>query len=134
MNNTIKSILIILVGITSIVLSICCFSLSTGSVVQNITYGGDAYTGMQNASAQAATNIVELASITKIGFGSILLVVGMLLVIIGISIPLSDSKGNKLINSDESNQINSNSMKVVNEQNKEKMIDRNESGDVSINP
>lgn len=41
----------------------------TGYRGEEHTYGGDAYTGMQNASAQSATNVYHLNNIVKDGFG-----------------------------------------------------------------
>lgn len=62
--NTSKifSILFIAIGVLAIVFSILCFTadeyFGRGSYEPNLTYGGDAYTGMQNAAAQAANNII----------------------------------------------------------------------------
>ena len=72
-------------GVLSTVLSIVCYSLGTGSYESYKTYGGDAYTGIQQASAQAANNIQDLAGIAKFGLGSILLIVGLLLIVLAIT-------------------------------------------------
>ena len=71
----------IAIGILSIILAIVCFVLNTGDTEINYTYGGDAYTGIQNAAAQTARNVKALASITKVGFGSILLISGCFLIV-----------------------------------------------------
>ena len=81
MNKKNKSVARMAVGVLAIVLAIICFTLNTGGTERDQAYGGDAYTGIQNASAQTARNIKTLASITKVGFGSILLVTGCYLII-----------------------------------------------------
>ena len=46
----------------SLIFAIYCFSVNVsanGSYEENKSYGGDAYTGMQNASAQAANNALN---------------------------------------------------------------------------
>ena len=52
------------IAVLSLVFSIVCFAMDTdhmnGDTVKKYSYGGDAYTGMQNASAQAASNVYYL--------------------------------------------------------------------------
>lgn len=86
MNKGLKTILII-VGIISIALAIVCFGHWNGSHVSWVDYGGDAYTGIQHASADTANNLQNLAEIIKIGFGSILTVIGCSLLGVGITVP-----------------------------------------------
>ncbi|MBR2731759.1 MAG: hypothetical protein IKD72_07225 [Clostridia bacterium] len=81
MKFTLKQILFGLVGLASTVLSIVCFTLYTGSSQRDITYGGDAYTGIQNAAAQAANNAMYAAEIMKFGFGCVLLIAGLTLIL-----------------------------------------------------
>ena len=78
------SILLIAIGIVSIVLSIVVFAKDTGNWERENLYGGDAYTGIQNAAAQTANNVQELSKIAKLGFGSILLIGGAALVVCGL--------------------------------------------------
>lgn len=77
-------------GIASFVLSIVCYAMDTGSWESSHTYGGDAYTGIQNASAQAANNIQDLAAIVKFGFGSVLLIIGLLLIFYAVTCKETD--------------------------------------------
>ncbi|MBQ7831284.1 MAG: hypothetical protein IJ393_04335 [Clostridia bacterium] len=82
------------IGVLSIIFAILCFVLngefgSTYSVGRQ-RYGGDAYTGIQNAAAATASNIdalnesVEtLANCIKIGFGFVLLIGGLLIILLG---------------------------------------------------
>ena len=48
-------------GILSIIFGIVINNFSIGSLADLETYGGDAYTGMQNASAMAANNVLRLS-------------------------------------------------------------------------
>lgn len=81
----VKTIFFVLVGLLSMALSICCFNLEVGDKVSMQYFGGDAYTGMQQASAHAANNILLLAKIVKIGFGSLLLILGLGMIALGLT-------------------------------------------------
>lgn len=67
-------------GIISVVLSFIVFGMNTGVYELAAKYGGDAYTGIQNASAQTANNIIYLSKILQQGLGGILLVGGLALI------------------------------------------------------
>lgn len=67
-------------GIASVVLGIICFTMDGGVTWSLAFYGGDAYTGIQNAAAMTASNIYSLISVVKFGLGSILLVAGLAIV------------------------------------------------------
>ena len=60
MNRKTLSSLFIIVAIVSFTFAIICFSMKTdkmlGGTEADHTYGGDAYTGIQNSAAQAANN------------------------------------------------------------------------------
>lgn len=90
----VKNILFILVGIVSIGLSICCFNADTGQYVGENYYGGDAYTGIQHAAAETGQNVQDLAKLTANGFGSILLVSGLALIVVGIPSSIGKRKEN----------------------------------------
>lgn len=79
-----KKIGLIAVGIISILFAFNVMSMDAGSYESNEYYGGDAYTGIQQASAQAANNVQDLANITKRGFGFILMVMGSTLIVCGV--------------------------------------------------
>lgn len=68
----------ILAGIVSIILAIVLFCMTDGFFTYSATYGGDAYTGIHEATAQAANNIKHLTSIARMGFGSLLLLIGVI--------------------------------------------------------
>lgn len=67
-------------GILSLIFGLIVFNKNTGYSQQSITYGGDAYTGIQNAAAQAANNVKFLNEAVVYGFGALLIVVGIALV------------------------------------------------------
>lgn len=81
----VKTIFCVLVGLLSIALSVFCFNLEVGDKVSMQYFGGDAYTGMQQASAHAANNILLLAKIVKTGFGSLLLTLGLGMIALGLT-------------------------------------------------
>ncbi|WP_034451153.1 hypothetical protein [Butyrivibrio sp. AE2032] len=70
----------IISGIISIVFSFVIKSMSAGSYERSQTYGGDAYTGIQNASAQAANNVKDLTLLVQSGIFAFLLVFGIALI------------------------------------------------------
>ncbi len=74
------SIVGILSGLLSIAFGLYELDMYPGSNERDITYGGDAYTGIQNAAAQAANNVWELSYICRFGFGAILIVLGIAIV------------------------------------------------------
>ena len=88
MGNNVRSKIFMIIGVLSIILSYVCFSSNVPSGALNSIYGGDAYTGIQNASASTSRAVVELAKITKLGFGSVLLIAGFTLIGIGSTIPV----------------------------------------------
>lgn len=69
----------IVVGILSAILGLSAFGMDTGNYAGNQAYGGDAYTGIQNAAAQTARNIQTLTEAVVFGFGAVLLVGGLAL-------------------------------------------------------
>ena len=67
-------------GIIAIVFAFNIKGMSIGSYESNEYYGGDAYTGIQQASAQAANNVQDLARIVRTGFFALFLVIGIALI------------------------------------------------------
>ena len=105
MKRVIISISLILVSIASIVLGIVCFGMKEGGYPSYTTYGGDAYTGIQNAGAATARNVSYGNEILRFGFGSILVIAGAVMLGIGIA-NASDNK-NK---SKKDNEVTTDSM------------------------
>lgn len=63
-------------GILAIILSMAIGGMTIGYTESDKSYGGDAYTGMQNASAQAANNARYGNDIERTGAANILLIMG----------------------------------------------------------
>ncbi|MBQ3221866.1 MAG: hypothetical protein IJB34_07920 [Clostridia bacterium] len=93
--NKIFNYALVGVGVVSIVFAVLCFVLNTdfdyGYWVSAEVYGGDAYTGIQNAAAATANrvdglseNVAMLAKSIRMGLGFILLLAGLLIVLYGI--------------------------------------------------
>lgn len=82
------------IGVLSLIFAIVCFCLSVGGVYGstegNKSYGGDAYTGIQNAAAQTATNVYwtmkivyNIAVCLKIIGGFAFVIVGLAFLAVG---------------------------------------------------
>ncbi len=76
----IASVLGMLSGLLSVILGFVTYGMSAGSYESSHSYGGDAYTGIQNAAAQGANNVLYGSEILRFGFGSLLLVLGLALI------------------------------------------------------
>lgn len=77
MNWKLLKVFGIVLGILSIVISLSVFSSSVGYYENAQKYGGDAYTGIQNAAAQTANNIKYLGETIQMGIAGLLLVQGL---------------------------------------------------------
>ena len=86
----VRRILFATIGAISVILSIVCFSKDIGHESNYSYYGGDAFTGIQQAGAQTSNNVYDLTRIVRFGFGSFLLVSGLAL--ITLSIPCDEKK------------------------------------------
>lgn len=78
----------IVLGIVSIALSIRCYTFDVKRGEGDSMYGGDAYTGIQNAAAATSRNVSELTNVVKFGFASLLLVGGLAFIGIALTTPL----------------------------------------------
>ena len=67
-------------GAASFVSGISVLGMSYGSYESNSKYGGDAYTGIQNAAAQTANNVKAAAEIIQAASGAFLCVFGVALI------------------------------------------------------
>ena len=68
--------LLIVLALASFLAAILIFGMNTGYYESNISYGGDAYTGIQNAAAQTANNITYMAEILRGSFGTLFALLG----------------------------------------------------------
>ena len=64
-------------GIASIILGIIVSGEYYSGWESNISYQGDAYTGIQNAAAQTANNVLDLTRLTQNGIASLLIIFGL---------------------------------------------------------
>ncbi len=71
----------ILLGIAAIAMSVVVFSGSVGYFESFHQYGGDAYTGIQNAAAQTANNVLYLGQTVQMALGFFLLLQGLVLLL-----------------------------------------------------
>ena len=78
--KTVKSIIGIVIGTISIIEGIVVRAMDYGSYEYGEIYGGDAYTGIQNASAQSANNVYYLSRIVQQGFCALLIVIGLVFI------------------------------------------------------
>lgn len=74
------SIVGVMGGFISMFLAYAVSKMDTGSRESNIAYGGDAFTGIQNAAAQTANNVQDLAEIIKTGISYALIVFGIAMI------------------------------------------------------
>ena len=88
MAQKIRAIVLIVIGVIAIGLSIKCFTIDELDYETRSMYGGDAFTGIQNAAAVTSRNVKELAEIVKFGFSSVLFVMGLTLVGFGLTTPM----------------------------------------------
>ncbi len=78
----IASILIIVVGIVSLIVGVG--SSSYYGYTRSITYGGDAYTGIQNAAADTANNIAKLGGDVSDHLNTIGMFAGIIVILAGV--------------------------------------------------
>jgi len=81
--NTIVSIIGIIIGIVSIGIGIMAddFNYHYNGTVGRKSYGGDAYTGIQQACAQAATNSYHIYEVFQVFSKIFFIIVGLLIVL-----------------------------------------------------
>lgn len=80
--NEVGNIIGFVAAIISLVTGVVMLALDSGNYSSHQAYGGDAYTGIQNAGATTADNVQALAVIAKCGFAFVLIVTGLTLLAI----------------------------------------------------
>lgn len=68
----------IISGILSVIFGISMFGKEVGYHENSSMYGGDAYTGIQNAAAQTANNVKALSEMVQTGFAFLLIAIGLI--------------------------------------------------------
>lgn len=88
---------LLIVGILALILAGLIIIKDVGYTEANEYYGGDAYTGIQQAAAQTANNVVDLAELVQAGFAYVLLLHGGVLISLSICIetPKEDDRKNQ---------------------------------------
>ena len=92
-------------GALSVIFAFVIKAASIGSFVSNQYYGGDAYTGIQQAAAQTGNNVQDLADIARFGFFAVLLIFGILAVCYFVPMFLGELEKEKNAASSEKTQV-----------------------------
>lgn len=82
----VRSILLAIIGVWSIVTGIQFYNKDVSISILPKEYGGDAYTGIQNATAATANAVSFQSEIVAQGIGSIMIFGGMVLVVCAIPV------------------------------------------------
>lgn len=86
MNKRVLGGLLMFVAVVSIVFGVVCLCLQTGNMEKTYEYNGDAYTGIQNAAAQTANNVVLLHQSVRMISGFFFILCGLVLGAVGIAV------------------------------------------------
>ena len=90
MNKKLLKTFGIILGVMAIIFSFVIFGQNLGYRQGLITYGGDAYTGIQNASASAANNILSVGKMLSFALGSQMLLFGLAILFVSLCIRVDD--------------------------------------------
>ncbi len=97
MKKKILAIILIVIAVVSLVFGVVMFTKgdlnrASGTMASKQVYGGDAYTGIQNASATTANNVqqanlilMDMNETIAFGFGAVLVVIGLLCCAFGVA-------------------------------------------------
>lgn len=108
--NRLKLVFAIL-GIAAIVLAIMVYNAEVGSYEGDEYYGGDAYTGIQQAAAQAANNTMYVGRMLRTGLSAILALHG--LVLLGAAVCIRKSEAETAVKPETPVQLVSNNEKPL---------------------
>ena len=92
MNKKLLKIFGIILGAVTILLAILVFTHDVGYYESNLSYGGDAYTGIQNAAAQTSNNVKYVGEMLRFALGSQMLVAGLAMVLGSLCIRVKEKK------------------------------------------
>lgn len=81
----VRSIIFIIIAIVAFTFSSKIDDMGNGDYVSSSRYGGDAYTGMQNASAETGCNVYKGNQIMQKGFKYIFILAGLGFLAVGIT-------------------------------------------------
>ena len=91
MNKKLLKIFGIILGVVTIVLAVIVLCKGVGYYESNVSYGGDAYTGIQNAAAQAANNVMYVGEMIRFALGAQMLVMGLAMVLGSLCIRIEEA-------------------------------------------
>ena len=77
MNKTLLKIFGIILGIIAIIMAFIILDQNIGYYEGSSSYGGDAYTGIQNAAAQTANNVMYVGEMIQLALGFQMLITGL---------------------------------------------------------
>lgn len=92
MNKKLLKIFGIALGALTIILAIVIFTQNVGYYESSYSYGGDAYTGIQNAAAQTANNVKYVGEMIRFAMGSMMLVMGLAMLLGSLCIRVEKKK------------------------------------------
>ena len=72
------AVLLIIVGVMSLIFGIIVLTMENGSTGSSATFGADFYNYVNNNAARSATNVRNLTSVVKLGFGFGLIIAGLI--------------------------------------------------------
>lgn len=81
----IRSIAFIIIAIIAFNFASRIDDMGNGDYVSSSRYGGDAYTGMQNASAETGCNVYKGNQIMQKGFKYIFILTGWVFLVVGLT-------------------------------------------------
>lgn len=88
----------IISGVISFILGVCTATKYIGGSESYSKYGGDAYTGIQNAAAGTSNNVLLLSNVIRYAMASLLIVFGLALIFyFGIKLVESLKKDNEVL-------------------------------------
>lgn len=87
----IRSIGFIVIAIVAFTFANKIDDMGNGDYVSSSRYGGDAYTGMQNASAETGCNVYKGNQITQKGFKYVFILSGLGFLVLGLTPALTNN-------------------------------------------
>ena len=95
-----------LIGAVSVILGMICYNKEADHREIHYSYSADAYPGIQDGVAQTANNVKYLTEVTAFGFGSVLTVGGVFMLVFGIKTLSASEKAQQKDKEDEGTAAN----------------------------
>jgi hypothetical protein len=89
----VRSIAFIIIAIVAFIFSSKIDDMNDGGYVSSSVYGGDAYTGIQNASAETGCNVYKGNQIIQKGFKYTFILIGLGFLVVGLTPTLQPKNG-----------------------------------------